>query len=366
MVVLTRPDATADGVVEIKRVLQRPLVTRAIGADEFAFELARAYNQAAPAVGDDAGRRPGARNRSRAPDAGHAGHRGPARQHDAGAGDPDDQRAAAAGAARARIGSALRAVRSAVGRALPHRRRTARRDRAAARAARGAGVAAQDHGEPRHRREAAAAGWPHRAQAGRQAGRRSRVDAAHRFRRACRAAPARQGLGAPRPHGARHERADPRRDRSPDPRTARHRARDRSDRFGQDHDAVRGAVAVAARRGEHDDRRGSDRVRARRCRADAGQSAHRARLRAHAARDPAPGPGRDHDRRDPRSRNRADRRAGVADRPPGARHAAHERRDQRGDAVGRHGRGIVSARVEPAGRPRATVSCAGCARRAEP
>ena len=30
---LTRPDATADGVVEIKRVLQRPLVTRAIGAE---------------------------------------------------------------------------------------------------------------------------------------------------------------------------------------------------------------------------------------------------------------------------------------------------------------------------------------------
>ncbi len=48
VVVLTRPDATADGIIEIKRVLQRPLVARAIGADEFAFELARAYNQAAP------------------------------------------------------------------------------------------------------------------------------------------------------------------------------------------------------------------------------------------------------------------------------------------------------------------------------
>ena len=48
VVVLTRPDATADGVVEIKRVLQRPLVTRAVGAEEFAAELARAYNQGAP------------------------------------------------------------------------------------------------------------------------------------------------------------------------------------------------------------------------------------------------------------------------------------------------------------------------------
>ncbi|MEO8346100.1 MAG: type II secretion system ATPase GspE [Betaproteobacteria bacterium] len=48
VVVLTRPDASADGVVEIKRVLQRPLVTRAVGAEEFAAELARAYNQGAP------------------------------------------------------------------------------------------------------------------------------------------------------------------------------------------------------------------------------------------------------------------------------------------------------------------------------
>jgi general secretion pathway protein E len=48
VVVLTRPDATADGIIEIKRVLQRPLVTRAIGAEEFSFELARAYNQGAP------------------------------------------------------------------------------------------------------------------------------------------------------------------------------------------------------------------------------------------------------------------------------------------------------------------------------
>ena len=42
---LTRPDATADGVAEIKRVLQRPLVTRAVDAEHFAAELARAYNQ---------------------------------------------------------------------------------------------------------------------------------------------------------------------------------------------------------------------------------------------------------------------------------------------------------------------------------
>jgi len=44
VVVLTRPDATAEGLAEVRRVLQRPLATRAVGADAFAAELARAYN----------------------------------------------------------------------------------------------------------------------------------------------------------------------------------------------------------------------------------------------------------------------------------------------------------------------------------
>ena len=44
-----RPDATPDGLAEIRRVLQRPLVTRAIDAERFALELARAYNQGAQA-----------------------------------------------------------------------------------------------------------------------------------------------------------------------------------------------------------------------------------------------------------------------------------------------------------------------------
>jgi general secretion pathway protein E len=45
VVVLLRPDATVDGIAEVKRVLNRPLVTRAVGAEAFAAELARAYNQ---------------------------------------------------------------------------------------------------------------------------------------------------------------------------------------------------------------------------------------------------------------------------------------------------------------------------------
>src|SRR4249920_860836 len=44
VVVLTRPDATVEGIAELKRVLQRPLVTRAVDAERFATELARAYN----------------------------------------------------------------------------------------------------------------------------------------------------------------------------------------------------------------------------------------------------------------------------------------------------------------------------------
>ncbi len=48
LVVLLRPDATPEGIAELKRVLQRPLVTRAVEAEEFARELGRAYNQAAP------------------------------------------------------------------------------------------------------------------------------------------------------------------------------------------------------------------------------------------------------------------------------------------------------------------------------
>jgi general secretion pathway protein E len=46
IVVLTRPDATVDGVAELKRVLQRPLTLRPVDAERFAAELARVYNAA--------------------------------------------------------------------------------------------------------------------------------------------------------------------------------------------------------------------------------------------------------------------------------------------------------------------------------
>jgi general secretion pathway protein E len=50
VVVLTRPDATIEGLAELKRVLQRPLATRAVDAERFAAELARAYNVGAVGV----------------------------------------------------------------------------------------------------------------------------------------------------------------------------------------------------------------------------------------------------------------------------------------------------------------------------
>lgn len=49
VVVLARPDATIDGVAELKRVLQRPIRLEQVDAERFAMELARAYN--APSAG---------------------------------------------------------------------------------------------------------------------------------------------------------------------------------------------------------------------------------------------------------------------------------------------------------------------------
>jgi hypothetical protein len=108
VVVLTRPDATVDGIAELKRVLQRPLTLRSVDAERFAMELARAYN--APSAGiaqvsDDLSREIDLTRLMQ-----DLRPRGSARQRGPGAGDPDDQRAVAAGAARTRLRSPLRAL----------------------------------------------------------------------------------------------------------------------------------------------------------------------------------------------------------------------------------------------------------------
>ena len=45
IVLLLRPDATVDGIAEVRRIIAGSLVTRSVAADAFAAELARAYNQ---------------------------------------------------------------------------------------------------------------------------------------------------------------------------------------------------------------------------------------------------------------------------------------------------------------------------------
>jgi general secretion pathway protein E len=46
--VLVRSDASLEGIAELKRVLQRPLLTTTVNAERFAAELANAYNRASP------------------------------------------------------------------------------------------------------------------------------------------------------------------------------------------------------------------------------------------------------------------------------------------------------------------------------
>ena len=114
-----------------------------------------------------------------------------------------------------------------------------------------------------------------------------------------------------------------------------------------------GARASQRQHAEHHDGRGSDRVLHRRHRPDAGEHQGRDDLRARPARHPAPGPGRGDGRRNPRPRDRADRRAGLAHRPPGALHPAHQHRRGRRHAPARHGHRAVPAVVEPHRRGRA-------------
>jgi general secretion pathway protein E len=45
IIVLTRSDASVEGIAELKRVLQRPLKTQSVNAEQFAAELATIYNQ---------------------------------------------------------------------------------------------------------------------------------------------------------------------------------------------------------------------------------------------------------------------------------------------------------------------------------
>jgi general secretion pathway protein E len=58
VVVLVRPDASVDGLAELRRVLNRSLLTRVVDAERFAAELSRAYNAggAAAAISEELAR----------------------------------------------------------------------------------------------------------------------------------------------------------------------------------------------------------------------------------------------------------------------------------------------------------------------
>ncbi len=93
-------------------------------------------------------------------------------------------------------------------------------------------------------------------------------------------------------------------------------------------------VATARRQRGHG--RGSGRVPHGRHQPGARQSQARHHLRRRAAFDPAPGPGRDPGRRNPRHRDGRHRDQGGAHGPPGALHAAHQRRGLDHHATARH------------------------------
>ncbi|MGH8802753.1 MAG: GspE/PulE family protein, partial [Casimicrobiaceae bacterium] len=50
VIVLTRPDATVEGIAELRRLLERPLVARNVTAEAFAAALARTYNRGGAAA----------------------------------------------------------------------------------------------------------------------------------------------------------------------------------------------------------------------------------------------------------------------------------------------------------------------------
>ena len=103
----------------------------------------------------------------------------------------------------------------------------------------------------------------------------------------------------------------------------------RTDRLRQDDDALRGAERAQQDRHQHLDRRGPGRVQHGRRQPAADARGHRPQLRDRAARLPAPGSRRHHGRRDPRLRDRRDRRQGGTHRPSRAVHGAHQRRARR-------------------------------------
>jgi general secretion pathway protein E len=101
------------------------------------------------------------------------------------------------------------------------------------------------------------------------------------------------------------------------------------------------ALARIDRQPQRDDHRGSGRVPPRRDQPDAGEPQAGRDVCDRPAIAPASGPGRDPGGRDPRQGDGATGGAGVADGPPRAGDAAHQRRAQRDHAPDRHRGGAL-------------------------
>src|SRR5438876_802063 len=123
-----------------------------------------------------------------------------------------------------------------------------------------------------------------------------------------------------------------------------HPARHRADRLGQNHDAVLRDQSDQERRRQHRDGRRPGRVPDAGDRSGAGAGESGTDIRRGAAVDPAAGPQRGPDRGNPRQRDGADRRPGVAHRSPRALHTAHQRRGQRRHTPRRYRRRVVQDR----------------------
>ena len=197
------------------------------------------------------------------------------------------------------------------------------------------------------------AGRAHQAAHPGQGDRPARLHRPHDARRERRDADPRQGRGAPRFRRARLRRQAPRDlPRGPGP-AARRPPRDRPHRLGQDDHALHRPRPAQPAGREDPHRGGSRRVPDAGHQPDPGEAPDQPHVRERAALDRAAGPGRDHDRRDPRPRDRRDRRAVRAHRPPRAVDRAHERRALDGEPPARHGRGGLPAHLHRGRHPRA-------------
>ena len=123
-----------------------------------------------------------------------------------------------------------------------------------------------------------------------------------------------------------------------------HGAGDRPDRQRQDQHALFVDREDQHAGNQHHDGGGSGRIQPGRRQPGPGPREHRAELRRGAAFVPAAGPQHHPRRRNPRLRNRGNRRQGGAHRPPRALDAAHQRRAEHDQPVDEHGHRAVPRR----------------------